>query len=106
MSVQDVLQRYAEGLNPNPGSDLSSSMIFHGRHIQPQILDGLDGTNWGLEDYVRRGGYEALRELLTSSILPDVVIAEVKSSSWRGRRGAGFPTGMHWSFMLPTFTVK
>ncbi|HLU00681.1 MAG TPA: NADH-quinone oxidoreductase subunit NuoF [Burkholderiaceae bacterium] len=102
MSVQDVLQRYAEGLNPNPGSDLSSSMIFHGRHIQPQILDGLDGTNWGLEDYVRRGGYEALRKILTTGMTPDDVIAEVKASSLRGRGGAGFPTGLKWSFMPRT----
>src|SRR5690554_2710406 len=99
MSVQDVLQRFADGLNPNPGSDLSASMIFHGRHIQPQILDGLDGTNWGLEDYVKRGGYEALRKILTTGMTPDDVIAEVKASSLRGRGGAGFPTGLKWSFM-------
>ena len=102
MSVQDVLQRYAQGLDPNPGADLSTSMIFHGRHIQPQILDGLDGSNWGLEDYVKRGGYEGLRRILTTGMTPDDVIAELKTSALRGRGGAGFPTGLKWSFMPRT----
>jgi len=102
MSAQAVLQRFAEGLNPNPGGDLSTSMIFHGRHLQPQILDGLDGSNWGLEDYVKRGGYEALRKILTSGMTPDDVIAELKTSALRGRGGAGFPTGLKWSFMPRT----
>jgi len=99
MSAPGFLQRFAEGLNPDPVGDLSRSMIFHGRHIQPQILDGLDGSNWGLQDYVKRGGYEALRKILTIGMTPDDVIAEVKASSLRGRGGAGFPTGLKWSFM-------
>ncbi|NLC36191.1 MAG: NADH-quinone oxidoreductase subunit NuoF [Alcaligenaceae bacterium] len=102
MSAPDFLQRFAQGLNPDPGSDLSTSMIFHGRHIQPQLLDGLDGSNWGLEDYVKRGGYEALRKILSTGMTPDDVIAELKASSLRGRGGAGFPTGLKWSFMPRT----
>ena len=99
MSAPDILKKLAQGLEPNPGQDLSRSMIFHDRHIQPQMLDGLDGTNWGLEDYVKRGGYEALRKVLTTGMSPDDVIAEVKTSALRGRGGAGFPTGLKWSFM-------
>ncbi len=104
MSAPELLQlqRFAEGLNPDPGSDPSRSMIFHGRHIGPQILDGLDGNNWGIEDYVKRGGYEALRKILTTGMTPDDVIAEIKASSLRGRGGAGFPTGLKWSFMPRT----
>ncbi|NGR07582.1 NADH-quinone oxidoreductase subunit NuoF [bacterium SGD-2] len=102
MSAPELLQRFAEGLNPDPGGDLSRSMIFHGRHIGAQILDGLDGSNWGLEDYVKRGGYEALRKILTSGMTPDDVIAEIKASALRGRGGAGFPTGLKWSFMPRT----
>lgn len=98
----DVLNRLAEGLNPNPGNDLSSSMIFHGRHLNPQILADLDGTNWDLEGYVKRGGYEALRRILTTGMTPDDVIAEVKTSALRGRGGAGFPSGLKWSFMPRT----
>ncbi|HLV28491.1 MAG TPA: NADH-quinone oxidoreductase subunit NuoF [Burkholderiaceae bacterium] len=102
MNAPHPLQRFAEGLNPDPAGTPSTSMIFHGRHIDAQILDGLDGTNWGLEDYVKRGGYEALRKILTTGMTPDDVIAEVKASSLRGRGGAGFPTGLKWSFMPRT----
>jgi NADH-quinone oxidoreductase subunit F len=102
MSAPGLLQQFSQGLTPNPGGDLSSSMIFHDRHINPQIIAGLDGSNWGLEDYVKRGGYEALRKILTTGMTPDDVIAEVKASSLRGRGGAGFPTGLKWSFMPRT----
>jgi NADH-quinone oxidoreductase subunit F len=72
---------------------------LHGRHINPLILAGLDGKNWHLDDYVKRGGYSALRRILEEKITPDQVIADIKSSSLRGRGGAGFPTGLKWSFM-------
>ena len=39
---------------------------FHDRHITPQILAGLDGSNWRLKDYESRGGYQALRKILTA----------------------------------------
>ena len=35
---------------------------FHGRHINPQIYAGLNGSNWRLADYVARGGYSALKK--------------------------------------------
>ena len=82
---------------------LPISTAFHNRHIEPQIMAGLDGNNWRLEDYVGRGGYEALRKILTSGMTPEQVIAEVKASALRGRGGAGFPTGLKWSFMPRTF---
>ena len=63
------------------------------------ILRGLDGTNWRLKDYEARGGYAALRKILAGKIPPGQVIAEVKKSGLRGRGGAGFPTGLKWSFM-------
>jgi NADH-quinone oxidoreductase subunit F len=63
------------------------------------IMGGCDGENtWRLKDYVARGGYEALRKVL-SGMTPDQVITEVKTSALRGRGGAGFPTGLKWTFM-------
>nr|WP_217345231.1 NADH-quinone oxidoreductase subunit NuoF [Noviherbaspirillum sp. L7-7A]MBV0879470.1 NADH-quinone oxidoreductase subunit NuoF [Noviherbaspirillum sp. L7-7A] len=76
---------------------------LHTRHIKPLILAGLDGSNWHLKDYVARGGYESLRRILTEGITPEQVIAELKASSLRGRGGAGFPTGLKWSFMPRQF---
>ena len=72
---------------------------FHDRHIGAQIYAGLDGKNWHLNEYVARGGYQALRKVLTEGMSPEQVIAEVKASGLRGRGGAGFPTGLKWSFM-------
>ena len=72
---------------------------FHGRHLSPMILDGLDGNNWGLKAYEERGGFKALRKVFDDKLTPDAVIAEVKKSALRGRGGAGFPTGLKWSFM-------
>ncbi len=68
------------------------------------LMQGLDGLNWRIKDYRERGGYEALRKVLTEKITPEQVIAEVKVSALRGRGGAGFPTGLKWSFMPRNYT--
>jgi NADH-quinone oxidoreductase subunit F len=67
------------------------------------ILKDIDGTNWRLKDYEARGGYQALKKILSEKIAPETVIAEVKKSALRGRGGAGFPTGLKWSFMPRNF---
>ncbi|MCW8904180.1 MAG: NADH-quinone oxidoreductase subunit F, partial [Sedimenticola sp.] len=54
---------------------------------------------WLLETYQSRGGYSALTKILKEKIPPEQVIEEVKSSGLRGRGGAGFPTGLKWSFI-------
>jgi NADH-quinone oxidoreductase subunit F len=52
---------------------------------------------WTHEVYEARGGYQALRKAL--GMEPSAIIDEVKRSNLRGRGGAGFPTGMKWSFL-------
>ncbi len=76
---------------------------FHGRHINPQILAGLTPGAWHLADYEKRDGYKALRKILSDNMTPEQVIAEMKASALRGRGGAGFPTGLKWSFMPRQF---
>ena len=58
------------------------------------VLKGLDGDNWRLADYVKRGGYSALKKVLAEKMPPENLVAEMKKSSLRGRGGAGFPTGL------------
>lgn len=69
---------------------MSTPIIFNTLHFdQP----------WTLENYLKVGGYKALRKILAEKMLPEAIIAEVKASGLRGRGGAGFPTGLKWSFM-------
>ena len=56
---------------------------------------GLGATS--LDRYLELDGYKALQKAL--GMQPDAIIAEVKASNLRGRGGAGFPTGMKWSFV-------
>jgi NADH-quinone oxidoreductase subunit F len=54
---------------------------------------------WSFESYLSVGGYDALKKVFGERMPPGDVIEEVKRSNLRGRGGAGFPTGLKWSFM-------
>jgi NADH-quinone oxidoreductase subunit F len=66
--------------------------------LTPVLTDNWDqDRSWTLAAYEDRGGYGALKKAL--AMRPDDVITAVKDSGLRGRGGAGFPTGMKWSFI-------
>ena len=54
---------------------------------------------YSLENYLKVGGYQAWKKILNEKVSQEDVIEEVKKSNLRGRGGAGFPTGLKWSFM-------
>lgn len=54
---------------------------------------------WTLDNYLKTGGYEAWKKILREKTPPEDIIEEVKKSALRGRGGAGFSTGLKWSFM-------
>ena len=58
-------------------------------------------NSWTLDEYLKQGGYSVWRQILSdqSNKTSEWVIEEVKKSGLRGRGGAGFPTGLKWSFM-------
>ncbi|MBU2754050.1 NADH-quinone oxidoreductase subunit NuoF [Acidithiobacillus sp. CV18-2] len=68
-------------------------------------VNGVTLRNRGLPDshrlqvYQDTGGYQALRKVLLEGMTPEQIINEMKTSALRGRGGAGFPTGLKWSFM-------
>jgi NADH-quinone oxidoreductase subunit F len=68
------------------------------------ILKGLTGANWRLKDFEARGGYAALKKILSEKVPPETIVAELKKSALRGRGGAGFPAGLKWSFMPRNYT--
>jgi len=74
--------------------------------VKGVIFEGVDTSDpdcWTLAAYRARGGYQALGQILQSQKPQEEVIAEVKASGLRGRGGAGFPSGLKWSFMPRSF---
>jgi len=69
---------------------MANEVIFHSIH-QPE--------SWKLSSYLATGGYETLKKVVTEKVAPEEIINQVKTSALRGRGGAGFPTGLKWSFM-------
>ncbi|HEB83801.1 MAG TPA: NADH-quinone oxidoreductase subunit F, partial [Bacteroidetes bacterium] len=70
------------------------------------VFKGIDiPGNTELKVYEEHGGYETWKRILKDKIPPGEVIEIVKKSGLRGRGGAGFPTGLKWSF-VPQDTGK
>ncbi|MBK6906952.1 MAG: NADH-quinone oxidoreductase subunit NuoF [Rhodocyclaceae bacterium] len=73
--------------------------------LKPLLTTGWSGgdSGWGIKQYEARGGYVQLRRILNEKMSQDDLINEIKKSVLRGRGGAGFPTGLKWSFMPRAF---
>lgn len=70
----------------------------HTLKYEDKIFKNLDGQDdWRIKGYKKRGGYKGLDKILKMD--RNDIVEQVKESALRGRGGAGFPTGMKWSFM-------
>ena len=72
---------------------MTISVCYRTQHLE---------TPWSLESYQSIGGYAVWRRILQEKTPPETIIAELKTSALRGRGGAGFPTGLKWSFISPS----
>ena len=61
---------------------------------------------WTMETYQKIGGYEVWKKILTEKTPREQIIEQVKASGLKGRGGAGFPTGVKWSFMPRTSPIQ
>ncbi|HJN38422.1 MAG TPA: NADH-quinone oxidoreductase subunit NuoF [Gammaproteobacteria bacterium] len=55
--------------------------------------------SWTLEAYLAIGGYQVWKSIINHKTSPESIIDDIKASGLRGRGGAGFPTGLKWSFI-------
>ena len=103
--VDAILEQLEAGKLPKPVPVLSGAL--HERNpAEVLIISKRFGipNSTKIDTYLQNGGYKALEKAL-KQMTPDSIIEEMKKSALRGRGGAGFPTGMKWSF-VPKDTSK
>jgi NADH-quinone oxidoreductase subunit F len=99
LKFDKIIEDLDSGRRPDPEPVISGAL-----HEREPGETPLISKRWGTKDsrkidtYLRDGGYQALEKAL-KQMTPEAVIDEVKKSNLRGRGGAGFPTGMKWSFV-------
>jgi NADH-quinone oxidoreductase subunit F len=91
-SVADLLHPQLSTLNPQPSAHLLERRL---------VFKNIGRKDWttDIDCYLRDGGYKQLKKAVTMSRVD--ILNEVKTSALRGRGGAGFPTGVKWSFIKP-----
>jgi NADH-quinone oxidoreductase subunit F len=103
--VDAILEQLEAGRVPKPVPVISGAL--HPRDpAEVVVISKRFGiaNSTKIDTYLQNDGYKALKKALTE-MSPDAIIDEVKKSSLRGRGGAGFPTGLKWSF-VPKDTSK
>ena len=102
--VKNILSDYRAGKTvdyrtlPRTTNPLSDYLASGDELVLLANVDQIDPLS--LDAYLERGGYEGLKKAL--SMTPEEVVNTVKDSGLRGRGGAGFPTGLKWSFTRPS----
>jgi NADH-quinone oxidoreductase subunit F len=97
--VDEIFEQLQDGKVPKPVPVISGSVHERLPAEVPVISKrfGIPNSH-KIDVYLRHEGYQALEKVL-KQMTPDQIIDELKKSSLRGRGGAGFPTGMKWSFV-------
>ena len=102
--IKQILADYRAGKAPDYKKLPYTTNDFRSYKQSPAELVLLDNVGVinpeKIDDYVAKGGYSALKKVVTS-MTPEQVVEEVKASGIRGRGGAGFPAGLKWSFTRP-----
>src|SRR5579862_5139727 len=97
--VDAMFEQLQDGKVPQPSAVTAGSL--HGRlPAEVPVISKRFGipNSRKIDVYLQNEGYQALEKALTQ-MTPEQIIDEVKKSNLRGRGGAGFPTGMKWSFV-------
>jgi NADH-quinone oxidoreductase subunit F len=103
--VDAIFEQLQEGKRPQP-STVTAGALHKRLDVETPVVSSRFGipNAHKIDVYMQNGGYQALEKAL-KQMTPESIIEEVKKSGLRGRGGAGFSTGMKWSF-VPKGTDK